>query len=645
MTATNDNIWMPNQAQIDNSNITRLCERLGLADYQALYDFSVADPEAYWREILDVCSVKWSVPPTSFMDDSKGPEFPIWFAGGKLNWTNTIFAWAKNPEAADKTAVIAEDEQGNIQRISYSELHRRVRRFAGGLAELGLKPGDRVGLLMEPGIEAVVSMIGLSYAGCVVMPLFSGFGAAPIIARLEACAARALICTAGFSRRGKRIDVASIAREVRSRIGLEHLMLKQIDGGEPLSEGETDWNVVAEGPMAGPEAEAMEANDTFMIFYTSGTTGTPKGIVHSHAGFPLKIAHDALVHFDMQRDDVFFWPADMGWIAGALIITASLMHGATMVCYDGAPNVPDLSRMSKMIERHGVTHFGSAPTMIRSFAANEEEAMQGDVSSVRLLITGGEAIDPEHFIWYHKNFGHGVAPVINYSGGTEASGALVSSVITRPIIAGGFNTPAPGISVDVVDAAGNPVVDQVGELVIRGPFVGMTHSFWRDDERYLNAYWRTLPGLWVHGDLAIRDCNGNYALRGRSDDTLKLAGKRIGPGEIEDVLMELPEVVEVAAIGVADGAKGQSLVIFAITRKGTPDLADVISNHAEERLGRAFRPQKVHLVSDLPRTRSAKVMRRMIRAVYCDIPPGDTSSMENPGSLDELRSLRAMSTI
>ena len=308
----------------------------------------------------------------------------------------------------------------------------------------------------------------------------------------------------------------------------------------------------------------MDPNDPFMIIYTSGTTGKPKGAVHTHGGFPLKIAHDSAVHFDVKSGDVFCWPADMGWIAGTLVMASALMRGATLVCYDGAPDFPDWSRMSRLIERHRITHFGSAPTLIRGLAANERIALQGDMSTLRLLITAGEGIDPEHFGWYQRSFGSGDCPVINYTGGTEVSGALLSSVVVKPIHPSAFNTASPGVEVDVVDAEGHPLVDAVGELVVRKPFIGMTQSFWQDDERYLNTYWRTIPGVWVHGDLAMRKPGEGFYLLGRSDDTIKLAGKRLGPAEIEEVLLELPAIAEVAAIGVDDPVKGQKLVVFLV---------------------------------------------------------------------------------
>jgi acetyl-CoA synthetase len=633
--------WYPNAEQVASANVTKLMARLGVADYEELYRFSIRQPDAYWAAILDACGIHWAKKYDRFVDWSRGREFPNWFAGGMLNWNDTIFAWAKNPETAERTALIAEKENGEVTRLSYAQLFDRVRRFAGGLRKLGMRKGDRLGLLMEPGVEAVVSMLGISYMGGVVLPLFSGFGSAPIAGRLSQCGASALVATSGFVRRGNRIDKLPDVVEAVTSAGTPHLILK-VGAGQSMPVGAVDWNIVADGPAAGPDAEPMSSLDPFMVFFTSGTTGKPKGIVHTHGGFPLKVAHDAFIHFDMKPGNIFFWPADMGWIAGAMTMAVTMIHGAAMVCYDGAPDVPDWSRMSRMIERHRVTHFGAAPTMIRGFAANPERATAGDLSSIRLLVCGGEAIDPQHFLWHERHFGGGVAPLINFSGGTEASAALISSVMVKPIPPGGFNTPTPGIDVDVVDASGTPVVNELGELVVREPFVGMTNSFWEDDARYLETYWQTIPGLWVHGDLAQRDPAGNFLIRGRSDDTLKLAGKRTGPAEIEDVLMEVPQVVEVAAIGVEDAAKGQVLVVFVIPAADVQDagnLVDAVMAHAEHRLGRAFRPSRVHVVKQLPKTRTAKVMRRLLRGAYCGLPLGDISALENPAVLDEIARL------
>ena len=632
-------VWHPSPEQIASACLTELMARTGAATFEDYYRFSVEHPDRYWKEVLDYCGVVWAKPYEAFSDFSAGREFPRWFVGGQLNWTDTIFKWAKDPQWADRPAVVAEDEAGEVTQVTYAQLHEQVRAFAAGLEKIGLRRGDRVAYLMEPGIEAVVTMIAVSYMGAVVMPLFSGFGVEPIVARLAACDARALIMTSGFMRRGKRTDTIPTALEAQAKHPVDLFILK-LSPGEALPAGAIAWSSVGVDPGPDRGALPMDTQETVMVFFTSGTTGKPKGTVHTHGGFPLKVLHDGVVNFDIKPGDMFFWPADMGWVAGALIITASLMRGASMLCYSGVPEYPDWSRMSRMIERHRVTHFGTAPTMIRGFAANAEKSTSGDLSSVRLMITGGEVIDPEHFAWHARNFGRGVAPLINFSGGTEASAGLVSSVILKPIPSGGFNSACPGIEMDVVDPEGRSIVDQVGELVVRAPFVGMTNSFWRDDERYLDTYWRTIPGIWVHGDLAMRNAQGEYFLRGRSDDTLKLAGKRIGPAEIENVLMELEGVFECAAIGVDDPSKGQMLVVFVIPGGAAvdkPGFAGEVTSFADERLGRALRPSRVHVVRELPKTRTAKIMRRVLRGAYCGLPTGDLSSLDNPSALDVIR--------
>jgi acetyl-CoA synthetase len=629
--------WQPDPALAARSHIEAIQRRLGVRDFDELHALSLADPDRYWRSISDYCQVQWTRPFDRQVDLSRGLEFPRWFVGGQLNWVDSVLAWAQRPETADRPAVIGEREDGTFTSVTFTELADEVRSFAAGLLALGIARGDRVGLLMEGGVEATVSLLAIPYIGAIVVPLFSGFGVDAIVSRLESSGARALIATTGFSRRGKWIDATQTMLDAKARLpALQQLIFK----GEqvPASAGLLRWKDVAAAASAHPDIERMDPNDPFMVIYTSGTTGKPKGAVHCHGGFPLKVVHDSAIHLDAGPGDCFLWPVDMGWIGGAMVTGVALMRGAALVCYDGTPDFPDWSRMSRMIERHGVTHFGAAPTLIRGLASNPAQALQGEVSSLRVLVTAGEAIDPETFVWHQQAFGRGKAPLINFTGGTEASGALLSSVVTRPIRPAGFNCISPGVAADVVNAAGTPVRDEVGELAILRPFVGMTQSFWQDDERYLDTYWRTIPGMWVHSDLAVRTRDGHFFMRGRSDDTLKVAGKRLGPAEVEDVLLEMEDVAEAAAIGVDDAAKGQRLVIFVIAKAGAAlaDLERAVALHVEKRLGRPFRPASVHVVPDLPKTRTTKVMRRMIRSAYCGLPMGDVTTLANPDSLDAI---------
>ena len=630
--------WVPGPDQVARAQVTALAVALGVEGYDALCRLSREDPARYWAGVSRFCGVVWSRPWERFVDLSDGREFPRWFVGGELNWVDSVLRWADEPGRADQAAVVAEREDGVQVSASFAELRRQVLGLAAGLEALGLRPGDRVGLLMETGLEAVVSLLAVSAMGAVIVPLFSGFEADAVCARLSAAGARAVIGSGGFLRRGRTVETGRVLREAAERLPeLEFVILR--DAAKAGMDA-VDWHGLLREPAPGAAPRRMDPNDPFMVIFTSGTTGKPKGVVHTHGGFPIKIVHDATVHFDIGEGDRFCWPADMGWIAGALFTAAALMRGATMVCYAGAPDVPDWGRIAGIVERHRLTHLGVSPTLVRGLAAHAAEAVVGDLSTLRMAMTSGEAIDPEHFLWFQTRFGRGVAPLVNYTGGTEVSGGLLSSVIVRPIPPAGFNTACPGVDVFVAGPDGARLVGAVGELAIGGPFLGMTQSFWRDRDRYLDTYWRAIPGLWVHGDLALEDADGVFFMRGRSDDTIKVAGKRLGPAEVEDVLLEMPEVSEAAAIGIEDALKGQLLVAFVIPAPGAAldgaALAQAAMAHVAGRLGRAFRPGRVHVVGQLPKTRSSKVMRRVLRAVYCGTPAGDLSSLDNPAALEEI---------
>lgn len=634
-------VWEPKPGDIADANLTRLMRQLEIDDYDAFYLYSIEEPAAYWRTVVDFCEIKWQRDYIEYIDISRSPAFPQWFVGGELNWVETVLSWADDQRCSGQAAIIDESEEGNSRQLTYQQLKSRVASFSAGLAQQGIKRGDRVGLLMENGIEASISFMALAYLGAIVVPLFSGFGADAVTSRLSLCSARMLIVTSGFSRRGRYIETLELVREVQGRLPqLKDVILKK-KADEPEQPGFICWDSIENSNFPVFPAARMSANDPFAVVYTSGTTGKPKGPVHTHGGFPLKVAHDSALHFNISPGDVLCFPADMGWVAGILILSSALLRGATLVCYSGAPDFPDWSRMSRLIERYKVTHFGSAPTLIRGMAAHPELSLTGDRSTLRILITAGESIDPEHFIWYQNEFGH--CPVIDYTGGTEVSGALLANVIVKPIVAGEFNTSSPGVEVDALDQTGLPVRNQIGELAIMKPFVGMAASFWNDDERYLDSYWNSVPGVWIHGDLVMRTGANTFQLLGRSDDTIKVAGKRLGPAEVEEVLLELPDIGEAAAIGVSDPVKGQKLIVFVIPAPiwsgDEVQLQEAAAQQIEQRLGKPFRPSRVHLVRQFPKTRSSKVMRRLIRALYSAQPLGDLSALDNLSALDEIRSV------
>ena len=636
--------WHPRPEDLTDSNIARLMRELGFADYDDLFRFSIDHPDRYWRAVNKFCGIVWSRDYDQYIDTSRGIEFPRWFVGGELNWVDTVLRWSDHPDTANRPAIIAEREQIPAVTVTYAELRKRVRDFAAGLARQGIRRGDRVGLLSENGLEANIALLGVSYLGAIVVPLFSGFGVDAIVARLGSCEARTLIASTGFSRRGQFVDARAIVETARLQLpSLEFIIWKHSPEGPDLRAGDISYADVASANGDGLESARMSPDDPFMVIYTSGTTGKPKGPVHTHGGFPLKMAHDSQFHFDVRMGDVFCWPADMGWVAGPLVSTSALLNGATLVCYDGAPDYPDWTRMGRLIEKHKVTVYGASPTLIRGYATHAEQALSRDLSSIRVLITAGEAIDPVHFKWFEEHFGRGTCPVINVTGGTEATCALLSSVVVKPIAAASFNTASPSVATDVVDDQGNTLIGSIGELSIRAPFVGMTQSFWQDDERYLDSYWRTNPGQWIHGDLALHDEEGFFYILGRSDDTIKVAGKRLGPAEVEEILLALDSVSEAAAIGVMDPAKGQRLIVFVIPSpewQGSDDeLERQIKDHVADRMGKPFRPSRVYAMKELPKTRSLKVMRRLIRNVFTDQRLGDLSALGNPSAIDELKAV------
>jgi acetyl-CoA synthetase len=401
------------------------------------------------------------------------------------------------------------------------------------------------------------------------------------------------------------------------------------------------WGDVADVADVDPSVPETPADTPLMIMYTSGTTGRPKGAVHVHAGFPIKAAHDLAFCFDLQRDDVLFWLTDLGWMMGPWLIFGGLMRGSAIVLLEGTPDHPGPGRLWEMTERHRITVLGVAPTAIRALIpAGTEPVASTDRSSLRALGSTGETWNPDPWWWFFDIVGERRCPIINYSGGTETSGGIVSGLTILPQRACAFNGPVPGMIADVVDEAGRPMVTGVGELVVRAPWVGMTNGFWQDPARYEETYWSRFPGTWVHGDWAEIDEDGFWYIRGRSDDTMNIAGKRIGPAEIESAVVAEGSAREAAAIAIPHPVKGSEIAVVAVLRPGIEDsepLRQAICEAVATRLGRSFRPGHVICVDALPRTRNAKIMRRMIRAAWLGENPGDASALENPEAVDAIR--------
>jgi acetyl-CoA synthetase len=467
-----------------------------------------------------------------------------------------------------------------------------------------------------------------------------------VATRLNDGEAKVLICADGYHRRGKEVRMKDVADQAVANVpSVSTVVVVERTGATTQWNPERDraWARLLADADGRVETEPLDSEAPLMIIHTSGTTGRPKGTVHPHSGFPLKALQDLVYGMDGDEDDVLFWFSDFGWMMGPWVVFATLALGATMVLYDGSPETPGPDRLWTLIDRHQVSIFGLSPTLARSLIPSGGEVVaQHDLRSLRVVGSAGEVWDPQSWMWTFDHVCRGRIPLLNYCGGTEVSGGIVCGNVLTPLRPCSFAGPLPGMAADVVDQDGHSIRGRPGELVLRAPNPGMTRGFWRDRERYLDSYWSWLPGLWRHGDAAlVDDRDGLWYVLGRSDDTMKIAGKRVGPGEVEAILMRHPDVEAAAAIGVPDPLKGEALACIVVRRRleGSVDdaaLAAELSDAVAKALGKATRPAQVRVVADLPRTRSGKIVRRAMRSVLAGREPGDLSAVENPEALAAL---------
>jgi acetyl-CoA synthetase len=639
--------WRPTPEYRDRSRLAAFIARHRLAGLDDLLRRSVDDPDWFWRAVLDDLGIEFYEPYRAVVDLSRGIAWPRWCVGGRLNIVhNCLDKWIGTP-VAHKAAVRWEGEDGSTRVLTYAELHREVNRCANALRALGVRPGDLVALFMPMCPELIVVFFASIKVGAVILPLFSGYGADAVASRLRDAEATLLVVADGVRRRGQIVPMKHVADEAISSAPSvrQLLVVPRLGLDVPLIRGrDRYWPDLMGGQSEACDTVRTDAEDPLMIIYTSGTTGRPKGAVHTHCGFPIKAAQDLAHCLDVHDTDTMLWVTDMGWMMGPWEVFGMTILAGTMVIYDGALDYPGPDRLWALVERHGVSVLGVSPTLIRALMKHGDAPVRARTrSSLRIFGSTGEPWNPESWRWLFETVGGGRIPIINYSGGTEVSGGLVAGNVLTPMKPCSFAGPPPGIAADVVDEQGRPVRNQVGELVVRAPWIGMTRGFWRDPERYEQTYWSRFPGVWVHGDWAAIDADGLWYILGRSDDTIKIAGKRLGPAEVESVLVEHPAVIESAAIGIPDAAKGQALVCFCVLRPGEterPGLAEELKAMLAARLGKPLRPTAIEFVRELPKTRNAKVMRRVIRSVYLREDPGDLSSLENPQAVEEIRTVR-----
>ena len=641
-------VWHPSPELIAQSNLQRFIDKNQLASYDELMRRSTTDIAWFWDAVLRDLDIQFYKPYSQIVDLSEGKAWARWCVGGEMNIVHNLLDKYAGTKIDSRLAIKSEIEDGTARTLTYKELREQVDAMAAALRGLGLGKGDAIGVFMPMVPEIIVAMLGIIKIGGIFLPLFSGFGASAIVSRLKDADAKALFTANGTYRRGKFCAMKPVANEAAAQIpSLKHLVVLQNEAG-----GEADsfpyrthsWrDLLRETSNIEHQTSVTSAEEPMMIIYTSGTTGRPKGAVHTHCSFPIKAAQDMSQGLDLHPDETLFWMTDMGWMMGPWEVFGTLQLGATMMLYDGAPDFPGPDRVWKLCAEHEVTALGISPTLIRALRRHGDEVVhRHDLSSLRKFASTGEPWNPDPWRWLFQNVGRGKLPIINYSGGTEISGGIVMGNVLTPMKPCAFSGPLPGMAADVVDENGKSLRGKVGELVIREPWIGMTRGFWKDRQRYFETYWSRWPNTWVHGDWAAIDDDGLWYILGRSDDTIKVAGKRVGPAEVESILVAHPQVSEAAAVGVPDPIKGEALVCFCVLKKRADrdvDLASELKRKIATELGKALAPKDVLFVGDIPKTRNAKVMRRLVRAAYIGEKLGDTSALENPGALEEIARL------
>lgn len=689
--------WTPTADVIEKAQLTKFMHQVGAATFDEAYQRSIENVEEFTSEVLKFLEIKFDPPYEKLLDTSAGIEWSKWCVGGGLNITEMCVDRWQTDEMKDRPAIISEDENGFVAEFTYAELLREVEDLAAGLRLKGLGKGDAIGIHLPMNFMTVIVLLAIGRIGAIAVPVFSGYGVDAIASRMNAVKAKALFTCDGFTRRGKEFKAFEIASEaVENCPTIEQVFIDsflnspefpfkyhkeywkafsgKLSSDNLSSERYAPWNRDKDIPQNIGAAEPTLAEDPLIILYTSGTTGKPKGIAHTHCGFPIKAAQDMAFGTDVGQGTRISWVTDLGWMMGPWLIYGALINGATIVIYDGAPDYPEPDRMWEFCAKHKVEILGISPTLVRALATKGDDLpKKHDLSALRAFASTGEPWNPAPWWWLFEKVGDSKLPIINYSGGTEISGGILMGNPLLPIKPCSFPAPCLGIDAAILGENGEPVErGKVGELSIRKPWIGMARGFWQEPERYLETYWSRFKDIWVHGDWAMQDEDGHWYILGRSDDTLKVAGKRVGPAEVESLLVAHPLVAEAAVIGVPDEIKGTAMVAFCVLRN-----ADILSAMSAEReqtgeipenlneisppvegdavkmtalqlqselkqlvakdMGKPLAPSKIHFVSALPKTRNAKVMRRVIRAAYLSEDAGDLSALENPQAFDEIQ--------
>jgi acetyl-CoA synthetase len=642
-------IWVPSTELVADSNLTAFLRATRQPDYDRLAGRAEADPAWLMEEVFRFCDVRFYRHYDRMLDVSRGQPWARWCVGGTTNIVLNCLDRHRDTPVWDQIFLVWEGEDRSEQRaLTYRQLDREVGRLAQALRKLGIGRGDVVAIYMPNLPETFIAFFAILKLGAIVMPLFSGFGPSPIQSRLNHGEAKAVITADGTWRRGMPAPLKSVLDvALESSPTVHHVVVVCRDGlaiDTPMRHGRDHrWHDIVTGNDGNIATAEMQAEDPAILLYTSGTTGEPKGCVWTHIGFiGSMVTRDIIICGDFKSSDRFFFLSDMGWMVGAMCACIPSFAGASLLIAEGTPDFPDTGRFWRLIQDHKVSYLGVSPTIVRSLMRyGSEEVERYDLSSLRITASGGEAWTAAPWLWFFEHVCKSKIPIINISGGTEVGGCIFTGTPNHPMNPGSFSRPALGVGADIVDVSGNSVPPgEVGELVLRHSSIGLTKSLWRDDARYIENYWSTLPNLWVHGDFAMRGHDGLYYILGRSDDTIKISGKRTGPAELEGILIETGKVSEAAVFGVPHPVKGSAIVCACVPMPGVDvegGVANQLSSAIVNGMGASYRPERIIFVDDLPRTRNMKIMRRVLRAVFENRDPGDLSALANPEAVERLR--------
>jgi len=628
--------WTPSAKQLDAANVGRLARSLGCSTYDELHRVSVDEPDRFWRAVVDDLGIPLGRPWDEVLDSSRGIEWTTWFVGARLNVAEAcVHRWAR--ETPNREAASWAPEAGERRSLTWAELSHEVRRLAEALYELGVRQGDAVGTFLPMAPEAAIASHACAHIGAIQVPIFSGFAGPAVSSRLTDAGAKVVLTADASYRRGKLVEMKAVLDEaLRDSPSVEHTVVWRRAGVAcPMTPGrDVWWDEIVDGKAGTLDPVEVESETPYLLAYTSGTTGKPKGALHVQGGFLLSIVRETAYQADLRAGDRVLFSTDMGWIMGPWTVVGAMACGATIVFMEGAPDWPS-DRVWQLVESERVTMLGISPTLVRALIPHGNP--DADLTTLRSVVTTGEPWNNGPYEWLDEHAcGKGRIPIVNCSGGTEVGACFLSVTMLRPTKPCSVGFPALGEQMDVFDDDGRSVRGEVGELVCTHAWPGMTRGIWGDPDRYLETYWRRFPGVWTHGDWASVDDDGYWFLHGRSDDTLNIAGKRIGPAELESAAVGHPAVAEAAAIGVPHEVKGEVAWLYCVLRPGAQASREDVTSAVSRELGKAFAPDRVIFVSALPKTRSAKIVRRAVRARALGQDPGDLSTLENPEALEEI---------